>query len=79
MHGIMMMMRAEGFAQAPSGWEARLQGILPALLAFSLMTRPVALILLVGGEPSRTKPGFALAAASAADLAIGTGRWTPVV
>ena len=49
-HGIMMMMQAEGFTQEPSGWEALLRGILPALLTFGLLTRPAALILLVGGS-----------------------------
>lgn len=49
-HGIMMMMRAGGFTQEPSGWGALLQGILPTLLTFGLLTRPVALILLAGGS-----------------------------
>jgi NADH dehydrogenase FAD-containing subunit len=45
----MMMMQSSGFIRAPSGWTALLQGILPVMLAVGTMTRPVALILLLGG------------------------------
>jgi NADH dehydrogenase FAD-containing subunit/uncharacterized membrane protein YphA (DoxX/SURF4 family) len=48
-HGIMTMMQAQGFTRMPSGWDTLLQGILPVLLAVGLLTRPAALILLVGG------------------------------
>jgi hypothetical protein len=47
-HGLMVMMQAEGFSHEPSGWSALAQGVLPVLLTVGLLTRPVALLLLVG-------------------------------
>jgi NADH dehydrogenase FAD-containing subunit len=55
-HGIMMMMQSSGFIRAPSGWTALLQGILPVMLAVGTMTRPVALILLLGGGLAGLEP-----------------------
>ncbi|HEX3830205.1 MAG TPA: NAD(P)/FAD-dependent oxidoreductase [Sporichthyaceae bacterium] len=47
-HQLMMMMRAEGFAEAPSAGATLIQSIAPLLLATGLATRPVALILVLG-------------------------------
>jgi NADH dehydrogenase/putative oxidoreductase len=47
-HQIMMMMRAEGFAEAPSAGATLIRSIAPLLLATGLATRPVALILVLG-------------------------------
>src|ERR1700761_5189515 len=42
-HGLMVMMQAQGLSHEPSGWSALAQGILPFLLTVGLLTRPVAL------------------------------------
>jgi NADH dehydrogenase FAD-containing subunit len=47
-HQIMMMMRAEGFAEAPSTGATLIRSIAPLLLATGLVTRPVALLLVLG-------------------------------
>jgi NADH dehydrogenase FAD-containing subunit len=47
-HQIMMMMRAEGFAEAPSAGATLIRSIAPLLLATGLVTRPVALLLVLG-------------------------------
>ena len=47
-HQIMMMMRAEGFAEAPSVGATLIRSIAPVLLATGLATRPVALLLVLG-------------------------------
>ncbi len=47
-HQIMMMMRAEGFAEEPSVGAALIRSVAPLLLATGLATRPVALLLLLG-------------------------------
>jgi len=47
-HQIMMMMRAEGFAEAPSVGATLIRSIAPLLLATGLATRPVALVLVLG-------------------------------
>jgi NADH dehydrogenase FAD-containing subunit len=47
-HGLMMMMSAGGFTRAPPSWATLMQGVDPLLLAVGLVTRPVALILLLG-------------------------------
>ena len=47
-HQIMMMMRAEGFAEAPSAGATLIRSVAPLLLATGLATRPVALILVLG-------------------------------
>ena len=47
-HQIMMMMRAEGFAEAPSVGATLIRSIAPLLLATGLATRPVALLLVLG-------------------------------
>jgi NADH dehydrogenase/putative oxidoreductase len=47
-HQIMMMMRAEGFAEAPSAGATLIRSIAPLLLATGLVTRPVALVLVLG-------------------------------
>ena len=44
----MMMMRAEGFAEAPSAGATLIRSIAPLLLATGLVTRPVALLLVLG-------------------------------
>src|SRR3984885_5961503 len=47
-HQIMMMMRAEGFAEAPSAGAALIRSVAPLLLATGLASRPVALALVLG-------------------------------
>jgi NADH dehydrogenase/putative oxidoreductase len=47
-HGLMAMMQAEGFSRLPPAPATVLQGVLPFLLAIGLVTRPAALILLLG-------------------------------
>jgi NADH dehydrogenase/putative oxidoreductase len=47
-HQIMMMMRAEGFAEAPSAGATLIRSIAPLLLATGLVTRSVALVLVLG-------------------------------
>jgi NADH dehydrogenase/putative oxidoreductase len=47
-HQIMMMMRANGFADALSVGETLTWSLAPLLLAMGLVTRPVALLLLLG-------------------------------
>ena len=47
-HQIMIMMRAEGFAEAPSAGATLIRSIAPLLLATGLATRPVALLLVLG-------------------------------
>ena len=47
-HQIMMMMRAEGFAQAPSVGATLIRSVAPLLLATGLATRAVALLLVLG-------------------------------
>ena len=47
-HQIMMMMRAHGFAVAPSAGATLIRGVAPLLLAAGLATRPVALLLVLG-------------------------------
>src|SRR5271157_3897632 len=42
-HQIMMMMRAEGFAEPPSVGATLIRSVAPLLLATGLATRPVAL------------------------------------
>ena len=44
----MMMMRAEGFAEAPSVGATLIRSVAPLLLATGLATRPVALLLVLG-------------------------------
>jgi len=44
---IMMMMRAQGFAEAPSVRATLIQSVAPILLAAGLATRPVALLLIL--------------------------------
>jgi NADH:ubiquinone reductase (H+-translocating) len=53
-HQIMMMMRAEGFADVPSVGATLIRSVAPLLLATGLATRPVALLLVlgVGQDPS---------------------------
>jgi uncharacterized membrane protein YphA (DoxX/SURF4 family) len=48
LHQIMMMMRADGFSEATSGGATLIRSIAPLLLATGLVTRPVALLLVVG-------------------------------
>jgi len=51
-HGLMAMMQAEGFSRAPPALSTMLQGFLPLLLVMGLLTRPTALLLLLGlGQP----------------------------
>jgi NADH dehydrogenase/putative oxidoreductase len=45
---MMMMMRAEGFAEAPSAGATLIRSIAPLLLATGLVTRPVSLLLVLG-------------------------------
>jgi NADH dehydrogenase FAD-containing subunit len=47
-HQIMMMMHAEGVAEAPSTGATLIRSITPLLLATGLVTRPVALLLVLG-------------------------------
>jgi NADH dehydrogenase FAD-containing subunit len=47
-HQIMMMMRAGGFTEAPPAGATLIRSIAPLLLATGLVTRPVALVLLLG-------------------------------
>ncbi len=47
-HQIVMMMRSERFAEAPSVGAALIRGVAPLLLAMGLATRPVALLLVLG-------------------------------
>jgi NADH:ubiquinone reductase (H+-translocating) len=47
-HQIMMMMRAEGFAEAPSVGATLIRSAAPLLLAAGLITRPVTLLLVLG-------------------------------
>src|ERR1700722_15236840 len=47
-HQIMMMMRADEFSAAPPVGATLIQSIAPLLLAAGLVTRPVALLLLLG-------------------------------
>ena len=47
-HGLMAMMQAEGFSRLPPAPDTLLQGVLPILLTAGLLTRPVALVLLLG-------------------------------
>jgi NADH dehydrogenase FAD-containing subunit len=49
-HGLMAMMQAEGFSRQPSGWSMLAQGMLPLLLTVGLLTRPVALLLLLASQ-----------------------------
>jgi NADH dehydrogenase FAD-containing subunit len=52
-HGLMAMMQAEGFSGAPSAFSTMLRGFLPLLLVVGLLTRPIALLLLLGfGQPT---------------------------
>jgi uncharacterized membrane protein YphA (DoxX/SURF4 family) len=51
-HGLMAMMQAEGFSRLPPALDTMLQGVLPFLLMVGLLTRPAALVLLLGlGQP----------------------------
>ena len=47
-HGLMAMMQAQGLSHLPSAPETALEGALPVLLAVGLLTRPAALMLLLG-------------------------------
>src|ERR1700720_1776904 len=47
-HQIMMMMRAEGLAEAPSAGATLIRSVAPLLLATGLVTRLVALLLVLG-------------------------------
>jgi hypothetical protein len=47
-HGLMMMMSAGGVIQTPPIWPTLMQGVDPLLLAAGLVTRPVALVVLLG-------------------------------
>ena len=47
-HQIMMMMRAEGFAEVPSTGATLIRSVAPLLLAAGLATRPAALLLVLG-------------------------------
>src|ERR1700733_5399082 len=47
-HQIMMMMRAAGFAEAPSAGATLIRSVAPLLLATGLASRPVALALVLG-------------------------------
>ena len=61
-HRIMMMMAAGGGHVAPFALDAAIQGVGPLLLASGLLTRPVALALLVGTDwsPSGSNAGSPL-------------------
>jgi NADH dehydrogenase FAD-containing subunit len=48
LHQIMMMMRTEGFVEAPSMTATLIRSVAPLLLATGLVTRPVALVLVLG-------------------------------
>jgi NADH dehydrogenase FAD-containing subunit/uncharacterized membrane protein YphA (DoxX/SURF4 family) len=51
-HGLMAMMQAGGFSRLPPALDTMLQGVLPVLLVVGLLTRPAALVLLLGfGQP----------------------------
>lgn len=50
-HQIMMMMRADRFSEATSGGAMLIRSIAPLLLATGLVTRPVALLLVLGLGP----------------------------
>ncbi|HXA22494.1 MAG TPA: NAD(P)/FAD-dependent oxidoreductase [Acetobacteraceae bacterium] len=58
-HQIMMMMRAEGFAEAPSAGATLIRSVAPVLLATGLATRPVTLILVLGVGQSLDRPHLA--------------------
>jgi NADH dehydrogenase FAD-containing subunit len=58
-HQIMMMMRAAGFAEAPSAGATLIRSVAPVLLATGLATRPVALILVLGVGQSLDRPHLA--------------------
>ena len=58
-HQIMMMMRAEGFAEAPSAGATLIRSVAPLLLATGLATRPVALLLVLGVGQSLAGPHLA--------------------
>jgi NADH dehydrogenase FAD-containing subunit len=47
-HGLMMMMSAEGVIRTPPTWPTLMQGVDPLLLAAGFATRPVALFVLLG-------------------------------
>ena len=47
-HGLMAMMQAEGFSRLPPALDTMLQGVLPLLLVAGFLTRPAALVLLLG-------------------------------
>jgi len=47
-HQVMMMMRAAGFAEAPTAGATLIRSVVPLLLATGLATRPVALVLILG-------------------------------
>ena len=55
-HQIMMMMRAEGFAEAPSVRATLIRSIAPLLLATGLATRPVALALVSWRRAGSRRP-----------------------
>ncbi|GAB0114896.1 NAD(P)/FAD-dependent oxidoreductase [Acidisoma sp. C75] len=67
-HGLMAMMQAHGFSQIPPAPETLLQSILPVLLAIGLMTRPAALLLLLGLGLGHAGPLQDGAGAGARDL-----------
>ena len=51
-HGLMAMVQAEGFSRLPPALDTMLQAVLPFLLVVGLLTRPAALVLLLGlGQP----------------------------
>ncbi len=58
-HGLMAMMQAEGFSRLPPAPEAMLQAVLPVLLAVGLLTRPAALVLLLGFGHTGIAPDLA--------------------
>jgi NADH:ubiquinone reductase (H+-translocating) len=58
-HQIMMMMRAEGFSEATSAGATLIRSIGPLLLAIGLVTRPVALLLVLGRGQHLSGPGLA--------------------
>jgi NADH dehydrogenase FAD-containing subunit len=57
--GLMAMMQAEGFSRLPPAPVTVLEGVLPFLLAVGVLTRPLALILLLGFGPTGLEQGLA--------------------
>ena len=68
-HQIMMMMRAEGFSEAPPVADTLIHSLAPLLLATGLATRPVGLLLLLGARPGPFRARLGRCAGRFADLA----------